>query len=209
MESDETTAPEEEQETSQSEEEQIADNGSEAEETLSDESQVPYSRFKEVIDSRNEFKTDIDTLKGEIEALKQQQPKEEEEEPLDWKEARQKTIDKAVATMEAKQQEIEKVKTIQGRLMEKRFQQLKSMGQDITPAMEKSVLKRLIETSSDDVIGTFLELQATQAKTTKGEQVKKEGFVPPSHKGTVADKDAFTYKEIRGKSLDELMSEAN
>lgn len=197
--------PEEEPESESSAEEQNADAGSEAVETPSEENHVPYSRFKEAND-RN--KAEIETLRGELDVLKQRQPEIEEEEPDDWKEARDRTVKATIAKMKAAEQKVAADKSAHEKLIERGFKQIKAMGGELTADMEKTVLKRMIETGADDVFGTYLDTKAELAKATKGAQVKKEGFVPPSHKGTVADKTAFNYKEIQGKSLDDLVAEA-
>ncbi len=168
---------------------------------------VPYSRFKEVIDDKNEMKGDLKSLKESIEDLKQQQKPEPEEEPTDWKEAEKRAVDKAVTKIEKRTQEKADKDYQQERKIERSFEQLKEMGQEITLAIKKAVLTKMIETGDSDVLGTYLKIKEKTAETVKTETQKKEGFVPSSEKATAAGTSGMPYKELRSKSLDEIVEE--
>ena len=196
---DEKTIPEEKQEATPSVEET----------NLKDT--VPYERFKEVIDEKNEFKGDIKSLKESIETLKQsqQQKPEPEEEPLDWREAQSRTIKKAVSIVEKKAQEKADEDYQQEQKIETSFKQLKGIGQEITPEIKKAVLTKMIETGESDVFGTYLKIKEQTVKTEKTEIQKKEGFVPSSEKATVAGKTSIPYKQLRNTSLDDIVEGAS
>ncbi|HEC66131.1 MAG TPA: hypothetical protein ENI23_12630 [bacterium] len=170
---------------------------------------VPYSRFKEVIDDKNELKGDLKSLKESIEDLKQQQKPEPEEEPLDWKEAESRAVDKAVSRIEKKSQEKADADDKQEQAIERSFEQLEEIGQEITPAIKKAVLTKMIETGNSDVFGTYLKIKEQTVKTEKTEIQKKEGFVPPSDKGTVAGKTSIPYKQLRDTPLDDIVEQAS
>ncbi len=207
METDETKV-EEEQSTSSSEETKIPSEGSEAEKTPEGKDTVPYSRFKEVIDDKNELKSDLKILREDIETLQQQQESKEEE-PLDWKEAEKRTIDKAVSKIEKKAQEKADADYDQEQVIERSFEQLKEIGQEITPTIKRAVLTKMIETGNSDVLGTYLKIKEQTVKTEKTEIQKKEGFVPSSDKGIVAGKTSIPYKQLRGTSLDDIVEQAS
>ena len=195
------------QESSSSEEKQTLTEGSEAVKTPESKDTVPYDRFKEVIDDKNEMKTKFEILEKEIETLKQQ--KVTEEEPLDWKEAETRTVNKAVSKIEQKAQ----VKADQERQEELRiensFEQLKEIGQEITPDIKRAVLIDMIKTGDGDVLGTYLKLKKQLIVTQKTEQQKEEGFVPSSDKGATAGESGMTYKQLRGTSLDDIVEKAS
>ncbi len=175
------------------------------------EDTVPYSRFKEVIDDKNELKGDLKSLKESIEDLKQQQKPEPEpeEEPLDWKEAESRAVDKAVSKIEKKAQEKADADYNQEQVIERSFEQLEEIGQEITPAIKKAVLTKMIETGNSDVFGTYLKIKEQTVKTEKTEIQKKEGFVPPSDKGIVAGKTGIPYKQLRDTPLDDIVEQAS
>ena len=197
-----------EQESSSSEEEQTTPEGSEAGKTPEVKDTIPYPRFKEVIEEKNSLKTDIEILRREIADLKQQQPLEEEE-PLDWKEAEQRTISKVLTEIERKNQERAEEDYRQEQEIENSFEQLKSIGQEITPTIKRAVLTEMIKTGDDDVFGTYLKIKEKLIKTEKTEQQKKEGFIPSSEKGATAGKPGLSYKELKSKSLDEIIEQAS
>jgi hypothetical protein len=202
MEIDETT-PEEQLESTPSVEKQNDSTVSEDENTL--EGPVPYSRFKEVIDEKNSFKTDLDSLKEEIANLKAKEP-EVEEEPSDWKELKERAVKEALTTFERKQLEKEqKAKEVDNQIADK-LADLKAIGQEINPQIEKAIYAKLIETGSTDVVKTFLKVKAEMDKKIKTDEIKSNAQTPSSNKGSEAK--SFSYNEIHNKSLDELLAEA-
>ena len=206
---DEKTNPDERQEATPSVEKQIATEDSEIVKTPEVKDTVPYTRFKQVIDDKNEMKTKFEILEKEIETLKQQQPPVVEEEPLDWKEAESRAVNKAVSKIEQKVQERADEDRQQELKIERSFEQLTVIGQEITPAIRKAVLTEMIKTGDDDVFGTYLKIKKQLITTEKTEQQIKEGFVPSSEKGPDAGKTSITYKELRAKSLDDIVEEAS
>jgi len=177
----------------------------EDEKTPSGESPVPRWRVKELTDSNK-------ALREDIEVFKQQQKKIDEEnqaEPLDWKEAENRAVSKAVSKMEKKAQKIADARNKQDQMIERSFKQLKAIGQEITPAIEKVVMTELIKSGSNDVFGTYLKIKKQATKTEKTEQQKKEGFVPSSQKGSAAGQSGLSYKELRATSLDALVERAS
>ena len=207
MENDEKTTPEGTPEAEPSTVEQIPAEGSEADKTPEGEA-VPYSRFKEVIEDKNALKESVETLKEDIKALKQQQPPVEEEEPLDWKEAEKRTVDKAVAKIQGDLKTRAEQDQAQERVIENSFTQLKAMGQEITPDVKKAVLTQMIKSGSEDVFDTYLKIKEQSVKTEKTEEIKKEGFVPPSQKGSGAGAGGLSYEQRRGMSLDDIVERA-
>ncbi len=201
MENTDDIKVEEEQPTPSSEEEQIP--SQEGKET------IPYERFKEVIDDKNEMKDNLQTLQQEIETLKQQRPEVEEEEPLDWKEAEKRAVNKAVTKMEESAKKVAEESRKQDQRIEKSFEQLEEIGQKITPDIRRTVLTKMIKTGSKDVLGTYLTIKEQIVKTEKVEQLKKEGFVPSSQKGSVAGKPGLSYKQLRDTPLDEIVERAS
>ena len=208
MENIDETTPEVKQETTPSVGKQTTPEGSEAEKTPEGESQVPYERFKEVIDDKNKLKGDLETLREDIKTLKQQQPEKEEEDPADWKEAENRAVKKAVTQIREENQKTSEQEQAQEKAIEKNFDQLKSMGQEITPDIKKAVLTKMIETGSEDVFGAYLKIKEQTVKAEKTEEIKKGGFVPSSQKGSGAGNPGLPYKQLRGMSLDEIVERA-
>ena len=206
METDETT-PEGQQETSSSEEDQTTPEASEGEKTPEEKGDIPYERFKEVVEEKNQLKTDLETLKGDIDTLKQQQPKEEETEPSTWKEAEDRAVKRATTQIKDEITQTLEEEREQEKSIEKSFGQLQSMGQEITPEVKKIVLTKMIETGNEDVFGVYLSAKDEIAKVQKGEQIKQEGFIPTSQKGAEAEKPAFSYQSIHGKSPMDILKE--
>lgn len=197
------TNPEETQETSPLEVEQTPTEVSEDEKTP-EEGLIPYSRFKEVIEEKNTFKTELELMKNEIESLKAQEP---EEEPATWQEAEKRTIEKAAAKIrEDFQSEAEKERQ-QEMEIERGFENLKKIGQDVNQDIRKAVLSNMIKTGKTDVIENYLDIKSELDKNAKTTQVKKEGFIPPSQKGSEATP-TFNYNSIRGKSPVDIAREA-
>ena len=192
METDEKIIPEENQDTTPS----VAEEKQES---------VPYSRFKEVIDQKNKMGDDVKFLREEFETFKQRQPEKEEEEPLDWRQAEERAVNKALLAMEKKNKESADKEHQNDLAIEKGFDQLIAMGKEVTPAIKKAVLTKMIQSGDTDVIDTFLSIEKKAEETDKVEQIKKEGAIPSSQKGSEAGKSNLPYKELRNKSLDEIV----
>ncbi len=167
---------------------------------------VPYGRFKEVIDEKNQSKSDIETLKTEVQALKDL--KTPEEEPADWKEAESRAVNKAVGKVKEEMKITADAETAREDAIEKGFDQIKGLGQEITPEIRKATLENMVKTG-EDVYDSFLKVKQQASKTEQTETQKKEGFVPPSTKGTEGPGSEIDYKEIKSKSLDQLMEEGS
>ena len=208
MENDEQKTPEETPETEPSTVEETPPEGSEAVETTPEEEAVPYSRFKEVIADKNALKDDIATLREDIATLKQSQTPAEEDEPIDWKEAEKRTVDKAVAQMKGELNTKAEQDNAQDRAVENSFTQLKAMGQEITPTVKKAVLTEMIKSGNEDVFATYLKLKEQFVKTEKTEEQKKEGFVPSSQKGGGTGTGGLSYQQLRAMSLDDIVERA-
>lgn len=205
MENDEKTNPESEQEVAPSATDQTPAEVSEDEKPPV-EAPVPYSRFKEVIEEKNSFKTELEQMKQEIEELKT--AKEPEPEPTTYQEVEERAVKKALTQFEKRQMEAEAKDREQEQAIETKFEQLKAIGQNITPEIRKEVLTEMVKTGNTDVVATFLEIKKNLDKTSKAETQKKEGFVPPSGKGSAASK-GFSYKELRRQSLEDILAEAS
>ena len=206
METDEIRVPEETQETSPSEDKQTpSEAGSEAVETP-EEGQIPYKRFKEVIDDKNQLKVDLETLREQVTTLQQHKEEEEEEEPLDWKEARRRTIEKTKAEIKEEREKVADAEKRQEAIIDKSFAQLEAVGQEVSQDMKKAVLRKMVETGSNDVFQTYLDVKEKAIKTGKTEQQKKAGFIPPSHKPSEAGKSTLSYKALRNKPLDDIIA---
>jgi len=201
---DDTNNPEETQEVTPSVTEQTnADVGEDVKAPVADS--VPYNRFKEVIDEKNSFKTELDMMKQEIESLKAVQ--EPEPEPTTYQEVEERAVKKAITQFERRQAETQAQDRAREEAIDNKFEQLKDIGQEITPDIRKAVLTKILETGNDDVVAHLLEVKKSLDKTSKAETLKKEGYIPPSHKGSPAAK-SFSYKEIRSKSIDDILAEA-
>lgn len=201
---DETLAPEETLESAPSAENQTDTEGSEAVKTPVQDS-VPYHRFKEVIEEKNAYKNDLEKMRADIESLKA--VKEPEPEPTTYQEVEERAVKKAMTAFERRQAEAEAKERAEEQAIETKFDQLKAIGQDINSEIRKAVLAKMVETGNNDVVATFLEVKKSLDKTSKIEKQKKEGFIPPSHKGSPAA-NGYSYKEIRNKSLDQIIDEA-
>ena len=204
---DENIEPQETEVDESSASEQTPEEETKVEET-SDESPVPYSRFKEVIDDKNEIKEALDTAKKDIEDLKVKvQPVEEE--PSDWKEASDRATEKALKAMEAKQEVKAKEQAEQDKAIQVSFDTLRKLGKEVTKDVESKVLAEMIKSGSSNVLATYAELDSKESFKNKVQQQKKEGFVPSSKGGAKADTGNFSYKDIRGKSIDEIIDGAS
>lgn len=154
-----------------------------------------HPRFKELIDEKN-------TLKAEIETLKTRITPQEEPEPATWKEVEERAVKKATEQMQSVRQKEIEAEELQERIIENGFKQLESLGRTITPEDRKAVLTSMVETGNESVIDTYLKIQK-QAKT---DERKELGSLPTSKGGTGAGK-GYSYKEIKGKSLDQIIQE--
>jgi len=195
--------PEENPEAAPSAADQTTPEGSEAVKTPAEDS-VPYARFKEVIEEKNSFKAELGQMREEIESLKAKEP---EPEPTTFQEVEDRAIKKALTQFEKRQAESQEKEREQEQAIENKFEQLKQIGQDITPELRKAVLTEMVRTGNDDVVATFLEVKKSLDKSSKSETLKKEGFIPPSHKGSPAPS-GYNYKEIQSKTLDQIIDEA-
>jgi len=190
-----------------SSDEETTEEVSEDEKTPSGEEAIPYSRFKEVVDSKNELKSDLNSIKEELENLKTAKEAEEEE-PLDWKEAEKRTINKAVRQIKEDLQKKAEEDVAREKVIEQSFSQLSKMGAKITADVKKSVLTEMIRTGDKNVIDTYLNIKDKVDDRIRVNQQKKEGYVPISKKGSDADIPTFDYKNIRGKSVDDIIEES-
>lgn len=169
-----------------------------------EERTIPYDRFKEVNDSYKAVKAETEELKEEIAKLKTSKPEEEEKEPETWKEVEERAAKRALnefkriqETERAKQEEIDKS-------IEQGFKQLKSLGQEITPAVEKTVLERMVKTG-ESVHDAYISIKSELSKESKSKQIKDEGYIPES-KGTEAKQGlGISYKQIRTLSTEQLV----
>ena len=206
---DENLNPEDSQETTPSVEETNPDESvSEDEKTQSDKDSIPYYRFKEKVDEVNEVKSTLETLKEDMETLKQQQPEKEEEEPTTWKEMEERAVSKAVKEMEGRQAKTSEADVAQERAIDKSFDHLQKLGNDITPDVKKQVLEQMIKTGNEDVVGNYLQIKDQVDKQIKSEQTKQDGFIPSSDKGADVERPAVSYESIRGKSVIDIVREA-
>lgn len=199
----ETTTPEETQEDSPLESEQTTDTGSEAVKTQSEDT-IPLHRFSEKVEEANTYKTKVEALESEIESLKSKEP--EETEPSDWKEVESRAVEKATAKMKADLLDEEEKDRKEEMAIETSFAQLKQIGQDITPEIKKAVLEQMIQTGKS-VIDVYSEVKTKIDKDTKTAQIKSESKTPSSKQGS-EETPSFSYKDIRGKSLDDIIDES-
>ena len=176
------------------------------EETPKEKGPVPYERFQEVIDDKNQFKSDLETLTKEVQGLKDL--KTPEEEPADWKEAETRTVDKAVTKIKGEMKVEADAEVAREEAIEKGFDQIKGLGQEITPEIRKATLEHMVK-SGEDVYDSFLKVKQRSIKSEQLKTPKGEGFVPPQSKGTEGPGSDLSYKEIRSKSLDDLMEEGS
>ena len=169
------------------------------------EQTIPYERFKEVVEERNQDRQTLAQLKEEIETLKTSLPKPEEPEPADWKEVKERAVREAMAKLEEKQAKQRQEEEEQERVIESGFQKLEALGQKITPEIRRSVLTEMVKTG-DDVYDTFLKIKAKTDKTEKVEQLKQEAI--PEGKGTDNTQIGLTYKQLHSMSIDDIIAKA-
>lgn len=169
-----------------------------------EEQTIPYYRFKEVNDGFKATKAELQSLREEMDKLKTSKPEEEEKEPETWKEVEERAAKRALSefkriqeTERAKQEEIDKS-------IEQGFKQLKSLGQEITPAVEKTVLERMVKTG-ESVHDAYISIKSELSKESKSKQIKDEGYIPES-KGTEAKQGlGISYKQLRTLSTEQLV----
>jgi len=196
---DEKVIPEEQQESEPSADKQISEND------FSEKGSIPIARFKEVIEEKNSYKNDLERMREDIELLKA--AKEPEPEPTTYQEVEERAVKKAMTQFEQRQAKAQAQERAQERAIESKFDQLKAIGQDVTPEIRKAILSEIVKTGNNDVVAHFLEVKKSLDKTSKDETRKKEGFIPPSHKGSGAST-GYSYKEIKNKSMDQILDEA-
>ena len=201
---DETITSEDALSSTPSVENQTTTEDSEVVKTPAEDS-VPYHRFKEVIEEKNSYKNDLERMRTDIESLKA--AKEPEPEPTTYQEVEERAVKKAMTQFEQKQATAEAKKRADEQALDIKFDQLQSIGQTITPEIRKNVYAEMIKTGSTDVVATFLEVKKSLDRTSKAETLKKESFIPPSHKGSPATS-GYSYKEIKNKSIDQMLDEA-
>lgn len=196
------TTPEEKQEVSSLETEQTPAEVSEDVKTP-EEASIPYSRFKEVIEEKNEFKTKLEELSKTVESLKKPA---EEPEPETWQEVEKRAIEKATAKIREELSAKDQAKLAEEKEIEREFTQLKKLDSNISHKVENIILETMIKTGNKSVIDTYLEIKDKVSKAENAKQQKSEAFIPPSQKGSEATP-TFTYKSIQGKSLMDIIRE--
>jgi hypothetical protein len=172
----------------------------------STEQSVPYDRFQEVNEERNTLRNEVEFLKGELTNLKES--KEVEEEPSDWKEAKDRAVQEALTAFEQKQQEKDARDKENEDKIEKDFSHLSALGGDITKEVKTEVLEKMIKDGSTDVFATYLKIQGEKKKIAQTQQQKEEGYVPPQTSGSDIPSPSFSYESIQGKSAMDIESEA-
>ncbi len=176
----------------------------ETKETGNEEEQaIPYYRFKEVNSKFKETKNELESLKQELAALKTSKPVEEKE-PETWKEVEERAakraidaIDKRLSAEAQQQQEIEQS-------IDRSFEQLKALGQKITPEVRKSVLEEIVKTG-DSVHDAYISVQTRNLKKETSDQIKVEGQLPTS-RGNEAKTIDIPYKDLHRLSTDQLIA---
>lgn len=166
-----------------------------------EESAIPYYRFKEINDKYKDTKSELQTLKEEIATLK---PKEEEKEPETWREVEERAAKKAISAIESKLNAERQQQSEAEQVIEKGFDQLKALGQKITPEIRKSVLEEIVKTGNS-VHEAFINVKTRTDKKDTSDQIKVEGQLPTS-KGNEDNKISIPYKDIHRLSTDQLIA---
>lgn len=200
--------PEEEQDAGSLPAEQNPSEASEGEKTPEEEGSIPYDRFQEVNQEKNDLREELGGLKEEIETLKAQQPKVEEEEPTTWKEFEERAVKKAVSQMEDKTNQSKQENAEDEEAIEKNFDQLKSMGKEITNETKNAVLEQMIKTGGD-VFDSYLQVQTDQSKESKADEIKQQGSIPSSQKGSEANANRMSYDQLKKTSLDDIVAQGS
>jgi len=173
--------------------------------TETKEQQIPYERFKEVVEERNQDRQTLAQLKEEIETLKTSLPKEPETEPADWKEVKARAVKEATTLMEQKLLKERHEQEQQEQTIEAGFEKLTALGQKITPEVRKAVLTEMVKTG-DDVYDTYLKIKEKADKSEKTQQLK-EGTLPEG-KGTDNTQVGLTYKQLHSMSIDDIIAKS-
>jgi chromosome segregation ATPase len=176
----------------------------ETKETGNEEEQaIPYYRFKEVNSKFKETKSELESLKQELATLKTAQPQEEKE-PETWKEVRESAADLAVKRLEAKMQAEAQQQNEIEESIDRSFDQLKALGQKITPEVRKSVLEEIVKTG-DSVHDAYISVQTRTLKKETSDQIKVEGQLPTS-RGSEDNHIDIPYRDLHRLSTDQLIA---
>lgn len=146
-------------------------------------------------------------LEERLAILEASQSQEEDKEPTTWQEAEKRAVEKATAKVRAELQEQAKQEAAEGELIEKGFENLKRLGNKITPKIKSAILRDIVKTG-DTVYDAFIRYQTQTQKQTQAQQQKAEAGIPSSQRGTEASAPAFSYKDIHGKDPMEIAKEA-
>jgi len=201
---DETKNPDEQQDAGNAPAEQIPNASNEADQTPLAESSIPMHRFRQVVKEKNEAKTALEQAQKEIATLKSKVP-EEEQEPADWKDVESRAVEKAVGKIKSDLEQKEQEELDYEEQVENNFSYLEKLGHKITKEVKSAVLTEMIETGNENVIETFLKIKEKMDKQTEVEQKKSGANLPSSQRGQVNTK-GFSYKEIKGKTIDDIIS---
>jgi hypothetical protein len=172
--------------------------------TENTEQHIPYSRFAEVIEERNEFKTNLEKMREEIETLKTSLPKEPEPDPADWKEVKERAVKEAMSKMEEKYEKARIEEEKQEEAIESGFEKLTALGQTITPEVRKAVLTEMVKTG-ENVYDTYLSVKEKLDKTDKVKQLKEDN-IPAVKGGTDNNTIGLTYKQLHSMSIDDIIA---
>jgi len=180
-------------------------------ENKTDEKTIPYERFQEVVADKNQLKTDLQSIREELEELKT--IKTESETEVDWSDLTPKQLEeritaKTLKKIEAEQKTLIKEQQLRDQEITKSFEYLKRLGHNITSKTERAVLNKMIMTGSNDVLATYIENQTEFDKKANADKIKQQGFIPPSGRGSDIKTPSFSYNEIKGKSLMDIVKEA-
>ena len=168
------------------------------------EKTVPYERFHEIVEERNEFKTNLEKMREEIETLKTSLPKEVEPDPADWKEVKERAVKEAISKMEEKYQKTRQEEEEQEEAIESQFEKLSALGQTITPEVRKAVLTEMVKTGND-VFETYLSVKEKLDKSEKTQQLKEDN-IPAGKGGTDNNTVGLTYKQLHSMSIDDIIA---
>lgn len=191
-----------------------------------DETKVPYRRFEEVVRANQEFRDrfgkEMEGLKEALSSLKS--PPSKEGEGGEWtKRAKDSTWDEFVAaiqkdTIDKAVESIKEAETKKAREAEERLQSqidaLYKSDRIKTKAEENAVIKFAIEQSEKTgetipLTVAYAWMKATQAdKGTEDDKKKATKKVQSSKRSTGGPEgDKSSYKELRGKDIDEIIQE--
>ena len=199
MENDETTTPDVEPEADKSIGKTLS-TGNE------DEKGVPYHRFKEVNDNYKATKAEIEALKEQLANLKPAKPEEAEKEPETWKEVEERATKRALAEMK-KANETERAKQAEiDASIENGFEQLKALGQNITPEIEKAVLEQIVKTGNS-VHEAYIAIKEKIVKSETAKQIKDEAYIPEAKgKGDKQNEVAVPYNMLKTHTTEQIVA---